>query len=323
VTPAIAFETAGALGAAQVLDFYADMAGVPRPTAWRPAGPCEEFGQAALIDGALVGLLAGSLKAANDRPEERLLHLYGGVQAGWRQRGIGRRLIEALAGACRDTSRRVTAIVNLTQDQAAVAAPFLTKMGFAEVAGSARYARDLAHAAPPPPASGVQCYRGGDPALDAAIVDLYRSAYRGRPNVPELTVDDLREQFADPSLVYFLVFDGDRLVGHASAQRSKRDCFVDTIQVARSHWGTGAADSLALAITRHALETGAARITGAADATNRANRALMERHGLRVTEFTRRYCRIVDRGDVHPAVDKPVPARPPMGIGPSFSAPVS
>lgn len=323
MTPAIAIEPAGALGAAQVLDFYADIAGVPRPTAWRPAGPCEEFGRAALIDGALVGLLAGGLKAVNDRPEERLLHVYGGVQAGWRRRGIGHRLMEALAGACRDTGRRVAVVVNLSQDQAAAATPFLTKMGFSEVVGSARYVRELVNVAPPPAPEATQCYRGGDPALDAAIVDLYRSAYRGRPNVPELTVDDLRGQFADPSLVYFLVFDGDRLVGHANALRTKDDCFVDTIQVARSHWGTGAADSLALAITRHALETGAGRITGAADTTNRANRALMERHGLRVTELTRRYCRIVDRGDVNPAVDKPVPARPPMGIGPSLSPPVS
>jgi GNAT superfamily N-acetyltransferase len=323
VTPAIAIEPAGALGAARVLDFYADMAGLPRPTAWRPAGPCEDFGRAALIDGALVGLLAGSLKAANDRPEERVLHLYGGVQPGWRRRGIGGRLMEALAGACRDTGRRVAAVVDLGQDQAAAAAPFLTKVGFGEVAGSARYVRDLVNVAPPPAPEATQCYRGGDPALDAAIVALYRSAYRGRPNVPELTVDGLREQFADPGLVYFLVFDGGRLVGHANAQRAKSDCFVDTIQVARSHWGTGAADSLALAITRHALETGAARITGAADTTNRANRALMERHGLRVTELTRRYCRMFEGGDVHPAGDKPVPARPATGIGASLSPPVS
>jgi GNAT superfamily N-acetyltransferase len=296
VTPAIAFKPAGALGAAQVFDFYADMAGLPRPKSSRPAGPCEEFGQAALIDEALVGLLAGSLKAANDRPEDRLLYLYGGVQAGCRWRGIGRGLIEALADACRDTGRRVTAIVDLNRDQAVVTAPFLLKMGFVEVVGAARYARDLADATPPPPAPEVQCYRGGDPARDAAIVDLYRRAYRGRPNVPELTVDGLRDQFADPGLAYFLVFDGDRLVGHANAQRSQGDCLVDTIQVARSHWGTGAADRLSLAITRHAVETGAARIVGAADTTNRANRALMERHGLRVTELTRRYCRIFAGG---------------------------
>jgi GNAT superfamily N-acetyltransferase len=323
MTLALAFKPARALGAAQVLDFYADMAGLPRPTFWRPAGPCEEFGQAALIDNSLVGLFAGSLKAANDRLGERLLYLYGGVQSGWRRRGIGRLLMEALASACRDTGRRVTAIVTLNQEQATGAAPFLVKKGFAEVAGSALYARDLAQAAPPPPAREVQCYRGGDPALDAAIVDLYRRAYRGRPNVPELTIDDLRDQFADPGLVYFLVFDGDRLVGHANAQRSKGDCFVDTIQVARSHWGTGAADALALAITRHAHETGAGRIIGAADTTNHANRALMERHGLRVTELTRRYCRIFDDSDAGSAVDKSAPARPPMGIGSSLSTPVS
>lgn len=297
---AITFKPASALSAAQVFDFYADIAGSPRPTRSLPAERYDGFGQAALIGDALVGLLAGGLKAANDRPEERLLYLYGGVQSTWRRRGIGRMLTEALAGACRDTGRRVTAIVNVSQAEAASASPFLTKTGFVEIAGSAFYERDLRGVAPPPAGAAVgypaRRYWGGDAALDAAIVDLYRRAYRGRPNVPELTVDGLRDQFMDPRLVYFLVFDGDRLVGHASALASGNDYLVDTIQVARSYWATGVSDSLALALTRHALETGARRIAGAADATNRANRALMERHGLRVTEIGRRYYRAFERG---------------------------
>jgi GNAT superfamily N-acetyltransferase len=296
VPPVVILKPASALTAAQVGAFRTGVLGMPALTV--SSGVYRGFGQAALAGNELVGLVTGSLITDNDRSEERLLYLEGGVHPGWRRCGIGRSLTEALAAACRESGRRVTAFANLSAADAASAGAFLTKMGFAETAGAAVYERDLRSQAPPPPSAeaySTRDYRGGDAVLDAVIVDLYRRAYRGRAGVPELTVESLRRQFTQPDLVYLLAFDGDRrLVGHASALVSKDRIFVDSIQVARSHWGAGVSDSLARAITRLAFATGARRIVGAADTTNRANRALMERHGLQMVEIRRRFWRVLE-----------------------------
>jgi GNAT superfamily N-acetyltransferase len=282
---------------AQVVAFGSAVLGRAQPSSV-PPGTYEGFGQAALAGSNLVGLLTGGFAAVNECPGEQLLYLYGGVHPVWRRRGIGRQLLGAAADECRKTGRRVTAIVNLNESQVAAGGSFLVKMDFAEVAGAALYERDLRGATPPSSgeekAYSTHLYRGGDANLNAAIADLHRRAYHGRPNAPVL--EDLEVQFANRDLVYLLVFDGGRLVGHASALVSKDQYFVESIQVARSHWGTGVSDSLAHAITRHAFEVGARCIGGAADATNRANRALMERHGLRLTELRRRYCRVFEGG---------------------------
>ena len=284
---------ASSLSAAQAVDFYSDLAGLPRPVKSRPEGSCREFGCAALVQGVLVGLLAGELKGDNGRPGDALVFLNGGVHGAWRRRGIGRALIEALGEQCQDMGRRTTAVLNLDTHRP-VPAPFLAKTGFDETVGSVCYRRNLGGIAPSPSSTAFETrdYRGGDAALDDAIVDIYRRAYRGRSRVPELSIEMLWADFIDRACSYHLVFDSDLLVGHASVRFMKRDCLVESIQVSRSHWATGAGDALALSILRQAFECDAECIVGAADATNWANRALMERHGLQPVGVIRRFCRV-------------------------------
>ena len=56
-----------------------------------------------------------------------------------------------------------------------------------------------------------------------------------------------------PGIAYVLAFDADRLIGHAAVDVNDAECYVDSIVVVRSHWGSGASDALGRAITRHAL----------------------------------------------------------------------
>ena len=106
----------------------------------------------------------------------------------------------------------------------------------------------------------------------------------------------MRRQVERPGLAYFLAFDGDRLIGHAAVDVRDAECYVDSIVVVRSHWGSGASDALGRAITRHALAQACRRIACVAEIRNRASRALIERQGYRATDQLRRFRRIVENG---------------------------
>ena len=142
----------------------------------------------------------------------------------------------------------------------------------------------------------ISLYRGGDAATDLAIVDLYRRAYRGRTAIPELTIEDVQRQIEGPGFAYFLAFDDDCLIGHAAVYVHGDECYVDSILVVRSHWGSGVSDALGQAITRHAHAQSCRRIACVADIRNQASRALIERQGYKPVEQLRRFRRIVENG---------------------------
>ena len=267
-----------------------------------PAAPSDEpyrgRGRAALAGGELVGLLTGNLLPDNSNPDARVLYLYGAVHPSWRRRGIGRRLLAGLLEEIRNDRPAVTSVVTLGQAHAEAAAAFLLQQGFSEAPRLVRYERELMPDCVPQDVSSLRTavYRGGDTALEAAIIDLYHRGYRGRRGIPQLTGESIRRQLEMPGFAYMLIFDGDRLVGHGACYAHDSGYYVDSTVIVRSHWGSGASDALVRAYFRHALTQGCSRISGAADASNRASRALMERLGFRLTEQFRRFLRVLHYG---------------------------
>jgi len=290
-TPEITEKPAGELTAAQADAFHVEVLGEQRAPA-TGEGPFRAFGRAALAGEELVGLMAGDLAPRNDDAGEWLLNLRGGVHPRLRRRGIGRRLVESVVADCRALERPVEILATLTEAEVDAGRPFLSALGFDEAVGLVRYQADplIVPLLPPDARHPTRAYRGGEPATDAAITDVYARAYRGRRNVPQLRLG------SSPDLLYLLVFDGDRLVGHTTAQKVNDVCFIDSIVVARSHWASGAADALCGAIHRHALEQAARIVVAYVETTNRPSRALVERNGLTQAAVFSRFSRTVTKG---------------------------
>lgn len=70
------------------------------------------------------------------------------------------------------------------------------------------------------------------------------------------------------------------LIGQVSLFISDKECYVDSIYVQRSHWGTGAADKLTWSLFNYEERKGCQTIPGTAASNNQASRALIERFGL-------------------------------------------
>ena len=239
--------------------------------------------------------------SGNDDPDQqRFLYLYGAVHSSWRRQGIGRRLFAGLLEDVRCEGGPITLVATLDRDpeQSESAAFFLLRHEFDEIPGSVRYELDLSTVSPvqPEPSQPVSIYRGGDAEVESAIVELYRRAYRGRSAIPQLTIDGVRRQLEFPGFVYVLAFDGGRLIGHAAIYVHDAECYVDSIVVVRSHWGSGASDAMGHAITRHALDQGCCRIACVAEMSNRASRALIERQGYKSKGQLRRFHRVIQPG---------------------------
>ena len=290
MTTGITEKRASELTAAEVDAFHVDVLGEQRVRT-AGAGLFNGFGRAALAGEELVGLMAGDFVSRNDDTGEWLLNLRGGVHPRLRRRGIGRRLMERLVVDCHELEGGVDMLATLTEAELDAGGPFVSALGFEETVGMVRYQANprIVPLLPRNGAFATRAYRGGEPATDAAIADLYGRAYRGRRSVPQL-----RLGFSS-DLAYLLVFDGDLLVGHATAQKVNDVCFIDSIVVARSHWASGAADALSGAIHRHALQQAARLVVAYVEASNRASRALIERHGMTEIATFSRFRRTVAR----------------------------
>jgi len=70
------------------------------------------------------------------------------------------------------------------------------------------------------------------------------------------------------------------LIGQVSLFISDKECYVDSIYVKRSYWGTGAADKLTRSLFNYAERKGCQTVSGTAASNNQASRALMDRFGL-------------------------------------------
>jgi predicted acetyltransferase len=126
----------------------------------------------------------------------------------------------------------------------------------------------------------VSEYAGGNEATNLQLCHLYREAYKRRIGIPNVTPESINEQLAIPGCSYLVMFHKDELIGQVTLFIHQRECYVDSIYVKRTHWGTGAADKLTQSLFNYAKTEGCQTVAGTAASNNHASRALMERFGL-------------------------------------------
>lgn len=123
-------------------------------------------------------------------------------------------------------------------------------------------------------------YAGGDEGINSALCQLYREAYKKRSGIPDITPEGINKQLSIPSCSYLIMRHNNELIGQCSLFISDEECYVDSIYVRRSYWGTGAADILTQSLFDYAEKKGCQTVSGTAASNNQASRALMERFGL-------------------------------------------
>lgn len=126
----------------------------------------------------------------------------------------------------------------------------------------------------------VSKYEGGNDAINKQLCRMYREAYKGRVGIPDITSDSINMQLSIPSCSYLIMHHNDQLIGQVTLFISDRECYVDSIYVTRSYWGTGAADTLTRSLFDYAKTKECRTVSGTAASNNQASRALMERFGL-------------------------------------------
>jgi hypothetical protein len=126
----------------------------------------------------------------------------------------------------------------------------------------------------------VSEYAGGDDATNIQLCLLYREAYKRRLGIPNVTPDSINKQLAIPGCSYLVMRHKDALIGQVTLFITQSECYVDSIYVKRTYWGTGAADKLTQSLFNFAKTKGCQTVSGMAAFNNQASRALMERFGL-------------------------------------------
>ena len=126
----------------------------------------------------------------------------------------------------------------------------------------------------------VSEYAGGNEATNLQLCLLYREAYKRRLGIPNVTSDSINEQIAIPSCTYLVMRHKDELIGQVTLYINQSECYVDSIYVKRTYWGTGAADKLGQSLLDFAKTKGCQTVSGMAAFNNQARRDLMERFGL-------------------------------------------
>ena len=126
----------------------------------------------------------------------------------------------------------------------------------------------------------VSKYEGDSATTNAQLSDLYREAYKRRAGIPRVTPESIARQLSIPSCSYLIMRNGDELIGQVTLFISQSECYVDSIYVKRSYWGTGAADKLTQSLFNYAKNNACQTVSGTAASNNRASRSLMERFGL-------------------------------------------
>jgi hypothetical protein len=151
-----------------------------------------------------------------------------------------------------------------------VLAPFLEATGFVYHSSTMRteWKGDAVAVLDPSPAR-FERYGGGDPEIDAAIVDLHNRSQRSSRLMPPIARELLWTTV--PGLIaheYVLLRDEGRLVGHAEWLVVDGKAYINSLVVARSHWGTEVAASLGFETIRILLELGHRTIESSLISTN-------------------------------------------------------
>ena len=126
----------------------------------------------------------------------------------------------------------------------------------------------------------VSKYEGDSASTNEQLSDLYREAYKRRAGIPRVTPESIAKQLSIPGCSYLIMRHGEELIGQVTLFISQSECYVDSIYVKRSYWGTGAADKLTQSLFNYAKNNECQTVSGTAASNNRASRSLMERFGL-------------------------------------------
>ena len=128
----------------------------------------------------------------------------------------------------------------------------------------------------------IETYTGGDAAVDQAIAALHDQGYRTSRVVPQANVPDMWRAIPGATChEMLLAWDGDRLVGFIEYLAVKGEAWVNSLVVARSHWGTPAAAAIGTRAMQRLFEAGHRTIESYVRSNNAASIKLQIKLGWR------------------------------------------
>jgi GNAT superfamily N-acetyltransferase len=176
-------------------------------------------------------------------------------------------------------------VANATEILTSVLVPLLEAAGFVRHSSMMRMEwRGESVTVPDPGPAHLERYAGGDPDIDRAIVDLHNRAFRPSRLVPPADLERLWKPW--PGLQtheYVLAMENGRVVGYAEWLESDGNApFIDSMVVARSHWGTAVAAAVVTKAIQILLERGHHKIESCVRSNNAASMRLGWKLGWKV-----------------------------------------
>lgn len=173
----------------------------------------------------------------------------------------------------------------------------LARLGFAARPGRVKYVRD-----PGPPREGEfpgaeaalakgysiaevdEAMIAADPALFAAVTDIFNRGFAGQPGISAREEAVMRERLLGPGCGTLLAMKGAAITGYMHFTKLAKEVLVGEYASARRHWGTGSVDLLCRRMAALVDERWGGPIVGYADVTNAPSCAAMERAGMHRAE---------------------------------------
>lgn len=223
-----------------------------------------------------------------------LYYPYGGMLVGDRYTSRHQVLIESLVHKLK-TDSKVQIIISLDQQPMMLPSEIAADEGFWLAQGFSQLDMQIHYQGKIKLVSSqgqlnflVTDYAGDDEDTNIELCHLYRESYKKRAGIPNITPEGINKQLSNPSCSYLIMRHNNELIGQVSLFISDKECYVDSIYVKRSYWGTGAADKLTRSLFNYAEKKGCQTVSGAAASNNQASRALMDRFGLVAQHQTKR-----------------------------------
>ena len=172
-------------------------------------------------------------------------------------------------------------VVTTTDSLSPVLAPLLDAAGFVHHSNvmQMEWSGESVTLVDPSPAR-LERYAGGNQEMDNAIVDLHNRSYRPSRMVPPVDVARLWKPWLGQEVREFvLALEKDRLVGYAEWAVTDGKSYINSLVVARSHWGTAVARAIGLKTMQILLVLGHDKIGSAVRSNNAASLRLHLKNG--------------------------------------------
>jgi RimJ/RimL family protein N-acetyltransferase len=172
-------------------------------------------------------------------------------------------------------------VINATKILFPIFAPLLEAAGFFYHSSviQMEFSGESASVADPSP-TRLERYAGGNPEIDRAIVDLHNRSYRPARLVPRAELERLWDPWPGLEVREFvLAVENDRLVGHVEWFVTDGEPYVNSLVVARSHWGTAVASALLVKAVQSLCDLGHRKIGSDIRSNNAASMRLVRRLG--------------------------------------------